>query len=77
LSKLKKILIVCTAAFICLTGCKRKYPDTPPPQGENTERMVELNRSAVHDEAKAINEFIERHGWKMQMTGTGLHYEIY
>jgi FKBP-type peptidyl-prolyl cis-trans isomerase len=39
--------------------------------------MLDITRSAVHDEATAISEFITRHGWKMEMTGTGLRYEIY
>jgi FKBP-type peptidyl-prolyl cis-trans isomerase len=31
----------------------------------------------VHDESKDIDEFIARHQWKMEKTGTGLRYQVY
>jgi len=62
---------------LCILGCKRKYQDAESKDEVDRERLLEINRSAVHDEAKVIAEFIERHDWKMQMTGSGLHYEIY
>jgi len=65
------------AALVCIVGCKRKYPESNQTDGVDKEQMIEASRTAVHDEAKSISEFIDRHHWKMQMTGSGLHYEIY
>ena len=75
--KLKRVIILYIAASVCFIACKRKYNDSAPPDEVDKERLLDINRSAVHDEATAIKDFITRHGWKMQMTGTGLHYEIY
>lgn len=74
---MKRIMFLFLAAIICIGGCKRKYPDTPPSEEIKKEQMLDINKSAVHDEAKSIEDFIAHHGWKMKMTGTGLHYEIY
>jgi FKBP-type peptidyl-prolyl cis-trans isomerase FkpA len=74
---MRGILILYFAAAVCIIGCKRKYPESKQQDGVDREKMVEASRAAVHDEAKVITEFINRHEWKMQMTGSGLHYEIY
>jgi len=39
--------------------------------------FVKVNQTLVKKEEKEINNFIERYGWKMQQTGTGLRYMIY
>jgi FKBP-type peptidyl-prolyl cis-trans isomerase len=39
--------------------------------------FVKVNQDLVKKEEKEINNFIERYGWKMQQTGTGLRYMIY
>ena len=74
---MRGLLILCIAASFCILSCKRKYTESPKPDGVDKERILDANRTAVHDEAKAIAEFINRHEWKMQMTGSGLHYDIY
>jgi len=74
---MRGVLILYIAASVCFAGCNRKYPESEQHDEADKELLMEVNRSAVHDEAKAIADFIERHEWKMQMTGSGLHYEIY
>jgi len=74
---MKGLVILFTAACIFTIGCKRKYAESIPPGEEKKERMLNINKSVVHKEAETIADFIEHHGWKMQMTGSGLHYEIY
>ena len=74
---MNRIVILFLAGTLCIGGCKRKYPETAPSGEIKKERMLDMNRSAVHDEAKSIEDFIAHHGWTMKMTGTGLHYEIY
>jgi FKBP-type peptidyl-prolyl cis-trans isomerase len=41
------------------------------------EHLINANKIIVKDESKEIDEFIERHQWKMNSTGTGLRYSIY
>lgn len=74
---IKHLSTVLIAAFVAI-ACGRKYPEEKT-SGEKAgqEKMVEASRAVVHQEARAIEEFISRHGYHMQMTGTGLHYEIY
>ena len=69
------IQFILTLCFIC--SCGRKYPEEKISEGAGKEKLVHMNRVVVHEEAKVIDEFITRHGWKMKTTGTGLHYEIY
>src|SRR5689334_15509557 len=76
-SKMKPFLILCLIAGLLFVSCQRKYPEEKNTEAVDKEHMLDVNRTVVHDEAKAIEEFISRHGWKMQMTGTGLHYQIY
>lgn len=66
--------------LILLSGfisCNRNYPEEQKGPAINKEQLLNANKAVVHDEAKVIEEFITRHGWKMQVTGTGLRYEIY
>lgn len=58
-------------------SCTRNYPEEKKGPVINKEQLLNVNKAVVHDEAKLIEEFITRHGWKMQVTGTGLRYEIY
>jgi len=41
------------------------------------EKLVEVNKIIVKTEEQQIEEFISRHGWKMDSTGTGLRYLVY
>ncbi len=48
--------------------------------GKNTdyqEQLLDANKAAVKTEAQQIRDYIRRHRWKMQETGTGLLYSIY
>ena len=62
--------------FVCVS-CHR--PEQAPPVDEEAarEHMIGANRILVQQEAEDIRDFIVRHGWTMQKTGTGLHYEIF
>jgi len=39
--------------------------------------LVEANRQAMLEEDSQIDRFVERYGWQMEKTGTGLRYAIY
>jgi FKBP-type peptidyl-prolyl cis-trans isomerase FkpA len=72
-----RIFIFFVSSLVILIGCRRRYPEEKIVDKQANEKLLNVSRAVVHDEAKAINEFISRHGWKMQMTGTGLRYDIY
>ena len=44
---------------------------------EVKEHLMNANQLLVHKEAVDISEFIKRHHWSMQQSGTGLRFEIY
>ena len=44
---------------------------------EIEESLVEVNKKLVKSEDEQIKDFIDRYGWKMKKTGTGLRYMIY
>ena len=68
----------CIFLFILvLASCSQEKPAPPVDEQAVREQMVNANRILVQKEAEEIKEFISRHGWKMEMTGTGLHYDIY
>ena len=41
------------------------------------ESLVKANKNIVKTEDQQIEDFIDRYGWKMKETGTGLRYMIY
>ncbi len=71
------IIIVCLSFY--LSGCKQttekaqKEPDTR----ELQEPLIQANKKAVTAEDIQIDNYIQRHNWKMNTTGSGLRYAIY
>jgi len=63
-----------------LTSCNQK-PGTLQQEGKgkpsSKEALVKANRYLVKSENENIENYIERHGWKMKATGSGLRYMIY
>lgn len=68
-------LLICLLAsllFVQCSGDKKKAPV----QSEN-EALIRANKQLVKNESAQIDAFIERRGWTMSKTGTGLRYMIY
>src|SRR6266853_3038491 len=64
--------------FLLLASCHHNYPkDDKQQSAEVKEHLMNANKIVVKDEAKDIDEFIARHQWKMEKSGTGLRMEIY
>ena len=72
-----KLFFIYAVIALSAIGCGRNYKPDQPADTKNQEQILDASRSLVHEEAKAIEDFVSRHGWKMQMTGSGLHYDIY
>jgi FKBP-type peptidyl-prolyl cis-trans isomerase len=65
-------------AFILFTiSCKNNSKKEVASQEEINEQLTNMNKKNVAEESKIIDEFISRHFFKTQRTGTGLRYQIY
>lgn len=65
--------------YFCMIiySCSNKSPDPVLDQSEINERLTGMNKILVGNESKRIDEFIMRHSFNMQRTGTGLRYQVY
>jgi FKBP-type peptidyl-prolyl cis-trans isomerase FkpA len=64
--------------FALLTGCKQKNTDYlyEKKADNNTQNLIRANRYLLHSDSIAIEAYTVRRGWKMNITNTGLWYEI-
>jgi FKBP-type peptidyl-prolyl cis-trans isomerase len=62
---------------LMLTSCHNNSDEQKLSDEQIKDRMANVNKILVRDEAKDIDDFIARHQWKMEKTGTGLRYDIY
>ena len=75
----------CTAfpVFIILMTLFFSCSEQPRPSnstrhlGMMSDSLVNYNRGVVRTEDQQIDDFIDRYGWKMTKTGTGLRYLIF
>jgi len=58
-------------------SCRHHEPQQVAQPDSLNEHLINANKIMLKDERKEIEDFIVRHQWKMETTGTGLHYEIY
>lgn len=56
----------------CGNNVGQKAKETDPTQFK--EQLVKVNKYEVEKEEDEINQYIARHNWKMEKTGTGLRY---
>ncbi len=70
---------ICFSAALILftTSCKNNSKQEVKSQEEINEQLTNMNKKNVGEESKEIDEFIARHFFKTQRTGTGLRYQIY
>ncbi len=65
------------ALSLFFSACHRQVaPPELPDQKPTEEQMVALNRDIVSHEATDIRLVLQRYGWKVQKTESGLFYEI-
>jgi FKBP-type peptidyl-prolyl cis-trans isomerase len=76
-NKMKFLFIGFTIAVINSCSDQKLEPGKIPTQQQINSSMEEYNRQFARDESVQIVSYIERRGWEMQSTGTGLRYMIY
>ncbi len=60
-----------------LQGCQSKVDKQPLPDHSSVhEAFVESNIYLIDLEEEAIEDFVERYGWEMNRSGSGLRYSI-
>jgi len=64
--------------MIIFFSCKREKGTDQPKQVKHTkESLEEVNRLLVNKDTELINSYVERRGWEMKVTKSGLWYMIY
>ena len=73
----KSALWILFMLAMSLAGCGQqnggRHKESTVPAGEP---LIEANRKVVEAESRQIDDFMRRHGWKMETTGTGLRYMV-
>ncbi len=80
--KTRPLLLMCLFVVTLLCACHRQNATgtvvsndkTPPDDAEAP--YVEGNKRIIHLENEEIELFIQRYGWQMERTGTGLYIQI-
>lgn len=63
--------------LVVFPGCNNNSDDDPlPDTGRMQEAFATSNRRLIEAEEELINDFVDRFGWQMQETGSGLRYRI-
>ncbi len=73
--KIQIFLII--SAFLILSCDSQSGENRQPERKEIRENLLGANVLLIDAEAQEINDFIDRHGWEMEATGSGLRYMIY
>lgn len=63
-----------------MSSCNRdtqQHPEKVENPEQYNDQLVNVNKTMVENESIEIENYIKRHNWKMQSTGTGLRYLIY
>ncbi len=63
---------------VLMASCMESRPPEETKQAVNPEEsLIKVNRYLIKKEKTDIDNYIRRHGWKMQESGSGLRYQIY
>ena len=64
--------------LVTLIGCNQKKESNNQLNKADTDNsLVKVNKYLVKSEKEDIDNYIRRHQWKMEETGTGLKYMVY
>jgi FKBP-type peptidyl-prolyl cis-trans isomerase FkpA len=75
------LLIKCVLLLLVITSCKNTSNKEKEPVVKNPKQyedeLQKANQLLAYSEDVQINDIVERMGWPMQTSGTGLRYWIY
>jgi FKBP-type peptidyl-prolyl cis-trans isomerase FkpA len=73
-----KIILPFMIGYLLIAGCEQKRTPLPDQLSKSytSEPLINANKKAVQLEDEQIRRYIDRMGWKMKETGTGLRYMI-
>lgn len=65
--------------LLCLASCteKKEHLEEKEFKQKFGEQLVKTNKYLVKKDQEAIESYVKRHNWNMQVTGSGLYYEVY
>jgi FKBP-type peptidyl-prolyl cis-trans isomerase len=73
-----KMLVAFILFWFVISSCKQANQARDDVSDKSLkESLINANIAAKNAETEQINDFIERHRWEMQKTGSGLRYMIY
>lgn len=74
----KTYVIILLLLLGCQSGSNTDYvPPTNEKEKQQKETMMEVNKRLVKKDSEIIESYVERVGWNMTETKTGLWYQIY
>ncbi len=77
---LKILAVSLLVVLSSMSACNRdtqQHPEKVDNPEKYNEPLVNVNKTMVENESIEIENYIKRHKWQMQSTGTGLRYLIY
>jgi FKBP-type peptidyl-prolyl cis-trans isomerase len=72
---LNRLLLIC--CVVLFSSCKEKKSTVIINEREVKESLIKINSAKVRLENDQIDSYVNRHGWPVLTTGTGLRYYIY
>jgi len=75
----RTIILVYVLAFILLACSKTPRQDSAPTMtpDEEKEMLLRVNKFLVQKDIELIKSYAERRGWEMEVTESGLFYNVY
>ena len=68
--------LILVLVFVCFLSCKVQSGDKQKKRKITSEDLISVNRYMVEQDASAIKDYVERNGYQMLETETGLWYQI-
>ena len=76
---MNSLFVLILGLSVLFTACSQDFNegDKLPDRRTIEETLIGTNRMLLETDDQDIDDFINRHGWDMKRTGSGLRYEIY
>jgi len=72
-----RIIVIFTTMFFAVSCNTSENEERQATREEMRESLLGANVLLIDAEEQEIEDFVKRHGWDMQSTGSGLRYMIY